>query len=156
MKVSIEIIPAVHVARIRHVGPYQEIGPCFMRLFQWAASIGAAPGRGISLSHDDPEIVAPANLRSDACLELETDAVPPSEIVLETLPAGRFAVYTHQGPYDGIASAYRQLFHEWLPTCTEEADNAPCREVYLNTPMDTPPEALLTELCLPLKAADLN
>ncbi len=151
MKVRIEKIPAIRVARIRHIGPYQEIGPCFMRLFQWAAAVHASPGRCISLSHDDPAVIPAENLRSDACLELDTDAVPPTEIELDILPAGRFAVYTHLGSYEGIPDAYQTLYRNWLPMHDEEMDHAPCREVYLNSPQDTPPEALLTELCLPLR-----
>ncbi len=156
MNVRIENIPSISVARIRHIGPYDQIGPCFMRLFEWATAIGVQPGRGISLSHDNPETVAPEHLRSDACLELQTTLSPPSGILLETLPAGRFAVYTHQGPYEGIAAAYQRLFQEWLPQSGEQPDDAPCREVYLNTPMNTPPDGLLTELCLPLKSPNPN
>ena len=34
MDVRIETIGPIQVARIRHVGPYSEVGQCFERLFQ--------------------------------------------------------------------------------------------------------------------------
>ena len=154
MEVRIETFDDIEIARIRHTGPYDKIGPCFMRLFEWAASVGARPGLCFSLSYDDAGTVSPEKLRSDACLELSTDAVPPQGIEIVTLAGGRHAVPTHQGPYDGIAEAYRRLFESWLPQSGEEPDGRPCMEIFRNTPRDTAPAGLLTDLCVPLRAAD--
>ena len=152
MEVRIETFDAIKVGRLRHVGPYNEVGPCFERLFAWAEDIGARPVRVFSLSHDNPETVAPESLRSDACIDLHTDATPPPDISLDSIEAGRWAVYTHRGPYDGIAEAYRNLFGLWLPGSGEEIDDRPCMECYQNSPLDTAPADLLTDLCLPLRA----
>ena len=153
MEVRIETLDDIEVARIRHVGPYDEVGPCFERLLEWAAAIGARAGRVLSLSYEDPEDVAPQSLRSDACVELHTDASPPPGISLDKLGGGRYAVYTHRGPYDGIAEAYRRLFGLWLPQSGEEMDDRPCMEICRNSPLDTAPAHLLTDLCLPLRPA---
>ena len=151
MDVRIEMFDAINVARVRHVGPYNEVGPCFERLFEWAATIGARPGRVLSLSYDDPDAVAPESLRSDACVELLTDASPPTGISMDSVGAGRYAVCTHRGPYDGIAEAYKRLFTLWLPGSGEEMDDRPCMEIYRNSPLDSAPAQLLTDLCLPLR-----
>ena len=152
MDVRIETFDAIRVARVRHVGPYNEVGPCFMRLFEWAGAVGARPGRCFSISYDSPEVVAPESLRSDACLELHTDTSPPPGISLDSVGEGRYAVHTHRGPYDGIVAVYQRLFSSWLPGSGEEVDDRPCMEMYLNSPLDTAPSDLLTELCLPLRA----
>ena len=153
MEVRIEMFDDIGVGRVRHVGPYTEVGPCFDRLFAWAASIGARPGRCLLLSHDDPEVVPPERLRSDACLELETDVSPPAGISLDSVGAGRYAVYTHRGPYAGIATAFQRLIVAWLPESAEEADfGRPCVEIFRNSPVDTAPSDLLTDLCVPLRA----
>ena len=104
MEVRIEMFDAIKVARVRHVGPYNEVGSCFERLFEWAATIGARPGRVLSLSYDDPDAVAPERLRSDACVELRTTHRRRSHLD-GLVGAGRYAVCTHRGPYDGIAEA---------------------------------------------------
>lgn len=153
MEVRIETFDDIKVGRMRHVGPYNEVGPCFERLFAWAASIGARPGRCFTLSYDSPESVAPESLRSDACVELATDASPPSGISLDSIGAGRYAVYTHRGPHDGITAAYQRLFGSWLPASGEEVDDRPCMEIYCNSPLDTAHADLLTDLCMPLRAS---
>ena len=153
MEVRIETFDSIKAGRVRHVGPYHEIGPCFERLFAWAGTVGARPGRVLTLSHDSPEAVAPESLRSDACVELDTDASPPPGIALDSVGGGRYAVHTLRGPYDGIAPAYGKLFATWLPGSGEEVDEGPCMEIYLNSPLDTAPADLLTELCLPLRAS---
>ncbi len=58
---------------------------------------------------------------------------------------------TVKGPYSDLPSGYAQLFGQWLPASGEEAADSPAFEVYLNSPMDTAPDDLLTEICLPLR-----
>lgn len=153
MEVRIESLTDIEVARIRYTGPYNEVGACFGRLLEWAAAIDARPGRVFTLSYDDPDTVAPQSLRSDACIELHTEALRPPGISIDKLAAGRYAVYTHRGSYDGIPEAYRRLFGLWLPQSVEELDDRPCMEVYHNSPLDTDPAELVTDLCLPLRSA---
>ena len=152
MEVRIETFDDIEVARVRHIGPYNEVGACFGRLLEWAATIDAHPGRVLTLSYDDPDTVEPESLRSDACIELHTDASAPPDISIDRLDAGRYAVYTHHGSYDGIPEAYRRLFGRWLPQSGEELDDRPCMELYRNSPLDTAPADLLTDLCLPLRS----
>lgn len=45
------------------------------------------------------------------------------------------------------------LFSLWLPQSGEEVHDRPCMEIYRNSPLDTPPAELLTDLCLPLRRA---
>ena len=151
MDVRIETLTAIHVARIRHVGPYTEVGPCFERLFTWAARVGVPTGRILTLSYDDPDTVAPEQLCSNACVEVRTDAMPPPDIAMGSVGAGRYAIVRLQGPYAGIAEVYRRLFREWLPQSGETVDDRPCMELYHNTLLGTSPEHLVTDVCLPLR-----
>ena len=125
MVVRIEQLNPIRVARIRHVGPYADVGPCFKRLFRWAAAIGVPTGRVLTLSWDDPETVAPERLRCDACVELRTDQEPPPGIVLGPVGGGRHAVHRFVGPYEGISMAYSRLCDEWLPGSGESPAKDP-------------------------------
>ena len=40
MEARIETFDDIKMGRVRHVGPYHEVGSCFERLFAWAASVG--------------------------------------------------------------------------------------------------------------------
>ena len=68
MDVRIETLAPINVARIRHIGPYNEVGPCFERLFRWAGGLAVPTGRVLTLSYDNPETVAAEKLRSDVLL----------------------------------------------------------------------------------------
>jgi AraC family transcriptional regulator len=60
-------------------------------------------------------------------------------------------VLTFTGPYAGLPAAWDQLYAAWLPASGEEPADSPPFEVYLNSPMDTAQEALVTEICVPLR-----
>jgi AraC family transcriptional regulator len=105
----------------------------------------------VGVYYDSPADTAPDQLRSHAGFECgpATPVEPP--LVSVQLPAGRHAVLTFKGPYAGLQAAYDEMFGLWLPQSGEEAADSPVFEIYLNTPMDTAPEDLITEICLPLK-----
>jgi effector-binding domain-containing protein len=66
------------------------------------------------------------------------------------IPAGSVATTVYTGPYgDGMKAAY-----EALSKHVEEKKQVPTGvvyEIYLNSPMDTPPEKLQTQIVFPLK-----
>jgi len=64
--------------------------------------------------------------------------------------AGDYAVYTHQGPYDGLTAAYEKLCGQWIPRSGRKIADAPCLEEYLNEPESTAPEDLITDIYVPL------
>jgi len=139
------------LAALPHKGAYPQINRAFEKL---GATLGARglygqTGLMVGVYYDSPGAVAEADLRSHAGIEL---AHGPIEAPLEeiTLPGGRHAVLTFRGPYVGLPAAYDQLFGLWLPASGETPADSPIFEVYLNSPMDTAPEDLLTEICLPL------
>ena len=72
---------------------------------------------------------------------------PPGEHVIE-LPAGAVAVARHVGPYEEMGLADHAL-HAWVEERGFEP-NGPIREVYLNDPARVAPEALETEVLLPV------
>jgi AraC family transcriptional regulator len=152
--VTIRSEPPIRLAALPHKGAYFEISRAFQKLSAVMASrdLFRHAGRMIAVFYDDPQSVAEPDLRSHAGFELTSDADLAAPLEDVTLPAGRQAVLTYTGPYAGLPAAYDELFGVWLPQSGEEPADAPSFEVYLNSPMDTAPEELVTELHLPLKA----
>lgn len=153
MDVVIETLPARRLATVRHVGPYPEIGAAFHRLGTIAAAAGLyehVDPRMIALYHDDPETTAPADLRADAALIVRDDVALPDGLTEATLPAGRYARVTHRGSYAGLGDAWARLMGEWLPRSGHRVGAGAPYEMYVNNPMTTATEDLLTELYLPL------
>lgn len=150
--VEISPQPARVLAAIPHKGAYIEVGRAFETAGALCASRNLWPQvRGmVGVYYDDPNAVAEADLNSHAGVWVpeELSLEPPFERV--TLSGGKSAVLRFQGPYAGLKAAYDFLYGEWLPQSGEEARAEPSYEVYLNSPADTAPVDLLTEICVPL------
>jgi len=101
--------------------------------------------------HDDPDAVPSPDLRSHAGVIVASDFPIETPLGEVQLPAGRYAVVRHLGPYRGLSEAYDELFSVWLPTSGHEPGEAPLFETYLLSAQDTPPEKLETEIYLKLK-----
>ena len=144
--------PARRLAAMPHKGPYFEIARAFDRLSATLGPRGLFPmaGHMIGVYYDDPAATPAPNLTSHAGIELPEPAPIAAPLEEMILPAGPLAVLTYTGPYSGLPAAYDQLYRDWLPKSSHHPAHAPVFEVYLNTPLDTAPENLITEICLPL------
>ena len=150
--VTIRQDPARRLAALPHKGPYFEIARAFDRLGATLSPRGLLPlgGQMVGVYYDDPAATPAADLASHAAIELPEPAPIAAPLEQLDLPGGPHAVLTYTGPYSGLPAAYDQLFRNWLPGSGRLPADCPVFEVYLNTPMDTAPEDLITEICLPL------
>jgi AraC family transcriptional regulator len=153
MEASIKRLEAKKVAFLRHVGPYQEVGPTWGRLCAWAGPRGLlGPDTAIfGLCHDDPEVTPPEKIRYDACIAIKGDLEVDGDIAVQEVSGGDYAVAVHKGPYEGLANFYARFCGEWIPAQCREIRAAPSIEQYLNDPDRTPPEELLVEVHVPLE-----
>jgi AraC family transcriptional regulator len=154
MEVRIESVPVMRVAFMRHNGPYRQVGQTWGRLCAWAGPRGLVGPRTVMLgvAHDDPQVTPPEKLRYDACLTVDGRFKPEGDVGVQEVGGGEYAVTTHRGPYDTIGQTVTRLCGEWLPASGREPRPVPMFEIYRNSPQDTAPENLLTDLYLPLAA----
>jgi len=152
MTVTINDMPELRVASVRHVGPYNQISQAFARLGEIAGRAGLfrEGAAMIGLYHDDPETTPPGELRSDAGITVTGDLQVPGELQIQTLPAGRYARTVHRGGYEHLGDTWAQLLGEWLPAHGHRLRDTPSYELYRNTPMDVPEDRLVTEIYIPL------
>ena len=151
-EVVIRDVPAMNVVSLDHRGPYMQIGKAFDSLFGWLASrnLLSAEARMIGIFYDDPGVVPEAELRSKAGVVLPVDIDVAAPVGVTQLRGGQYAVLRHKGPYSDMQAAYQWLYGTWLVQSGREAADAPAFEEYLNSPKETAPADLLTEICLPL------
>lgn len=151
--VEIRKEPKRRLAAVAHRGPYYEISNAYETLGATLAQRGLWPKAGamVAVYHDNPAEVPLAELSSHAGVVMGAKVAlePPLEAV--TLAGGPHAVLRYQGPYSGLSAAYAHLIGTWLPASGRAQAKRPMFEIYLNSPMDTAPENLLTEICMPLK-----
>jgi AraC family transcriptional regulator len=97
--------------------------------------------------------VTPADkVRYDACVSVDERFQPHGDVGLQEI-AGEYAMATHRGSYARLGETYAWLCGQWLPGSGRELAAAPCVEVYRNSPQDTAPDELLTDIHLPLLPA---
>ncbi len=154
LPVEIRDLPATRLAALDHLGAYPAIGLAFEKagaILSARNLMDQAQGM-IAVFYDDPATVPEPALRSRAGIIVADSFAIPDPFVDMTIAAGPYAVMTYKGPYAGLPAAYDFLYGEWLPESGAEPGDRPVFERYLNTPMDTAQDDLLTEVCLPLKS----
>lgn len=146
-------LPAMRLAAIPHIGAYMGIGAAFQRLFQTAGPAGLfGPGMlMLGVYHDDPRKVAQDKLRSHAALSIAEGRPIPAGFEEVRTAAGRYGVITHKGPYDGLPATWKWIHDVWMPKHCADRMDAPALEIYRNNPMNTKPQDLVTEICVPVK-----
>ena len=151
--VDIRDTQPMRLAALKHKGAYTEIGATFDQLSALLSAQNLWPQtRGLAGVYFDEPTGTPADeLESCAAVVVGEDFALPEGLTELRLPAGRHAVLTVEGPYSGLQAGYDHLYGQWFPNSGEEPDNAPPFELYLNTPADTQPANLRTEIHAPLR-----
>lgn len=150
--VEIKTLPPQRVVFLRHRGPYDQLGATWSRLAAWAGQrrlFGPAT-RFIGISWDDPQITPSEKLRYDAAMTVSRPIDPEGEFGVTEIAGGDYAVIVHKGPYERLGQTYQALLGGWLPRSGRELRDAPCFEVYLNSPQTTRPADLLTVIHAPI------
>jgi AraC family transcriptional regulator len=152
MNIQIKTIHPRRVAFMRHVGSYNQVGQTWEKLLVALGKDGhVGPGAEfIGIGHDDPEVTPPDKVRYDACVTVGSGFRPVGDIGVQDVPGGEYAVLTHEGPYEKLNESYHRLLGQWLPRSGRELAAAPCFEVYVNSPENSAPEDLLTDIHAPL------
>jgi AraC family transcriptional regulator len=145
----------MRVAFLRHVGPYDDgaLSATWDRLLAWAGPRGLLGPRTqfLGIDHDNPHVTPPDRLRYDACVTLDRPLAPEGEVGVQEVPGGEYAVVTHRGPYETLSETYARLYGDWLPRSGREPADTPSFQAYRNTPRDTAPDDLLTDVYVPLR-----
>ena len=152
LSVTVKQLPAIRVACVRHVGPYDACEPAWTKLCQLVGRYGlfGPHTRMIGVGHDDPSITPPDKIRYDACLTVPDDFAGTPELPVAVIGGGEYATAVVKGPYTNLAPAFAYVCGVWGPDSGREFAGAPSIEFYVNDPKSTPPEKLLTEICVPL------
>lgn len=150
MNVDIQTMPELRVAAVSHRGPYNTISNAFERLggIVGPAGLIGLPGcKMLAIYYDVPETTPAAELRADAGIVVPSGIPLPEGLTEITIPAGKYARTEHVGPYTLLGDTWSRFMGEWLPKSGHRI-NGMMYEVYKNTPLDTKPSELRTELFL--------
>lgn len=76
---------------------------------------------------------------------------PEGEIKIGQIDAGRFAVFTYKGSFEGLTAFWSVVYRDWLPASGETPRDVDPYEVYLDDKSKTRPEDLRTEVHIPIQ-----
>jgi len=160
IKPEIKTIDNINVISARETGSYPEAAPkAWGRVMKFAYGnrLMNPKVRSIGISHDDPSVTAPEQIRYDACVDIDVDLKNTAfknndNLEKKIIAGGKYAMFLHQGAYENFAQTYSYIFNEWLPESNYQVkDDKTCFEIYLNRdPRKTKPENLKTEIYIPL------
>lgn len=155
LKREVKEVSARHVIYIRLFGDYKmnDYGGTYMRLFQFVQEQQLPMGEGLPLCiyHDDPKVTPADKLRTDVCMVMPEAVAPKGDIGFKQIPAGRYAIFLYKGSYEYLQAVYDTIYGKHIPEMECTLRDEPSAERYMNNPVTTAPEELLTEIYIPVE-----
>lgn len=145
----------IHVAFLRHVGPYEDVEESLWgELSQWARRRRVPePHVLLGIGHDAPGVTPSDRLRFDAALRVPAPFTPRGRIGHQVIGGGTHAVTTHVGGYATLPEAYAQMFPRVLGLRGYRIVGLPCIEIYQTTVIRTQFAFNHTDICIPVERA---
>ncbi|RPH89108.1 MAG: AraC family transcriptional regulator [Calditrichaeota bacterium] len=157
-QITVQTLPEMHLAYVRHIGPYKGDEKLFNRLFgtlfKWAGARGLLLTNDVkclTIYHDNPEITDEDKLRISVCITVPKETAVDGEIGLMTVSAGKYAVGHFEIAVDEYQKAWDTLCGVWLPDSGYVPDDRLPFEVNLNDPREHPEGKHIIDICLPVR-----
>ena len=160
MKFDVEVkdMPDIHVAYLRHIGPYAGDHALFDRLFNklftWAGPRGLLnfpETKVISIYYDNPDLTDADKLRLDVCISVPEDTEVDGEIGKTKITAGKYAIAHFEISGEEYGKAWAALFVGWFPESGYQPADGPCYEHCLNDPKEHSENKHVVDICVPVK-----
>lgn len=142
----------MHVAFIRHIGPYESVpNMLYEQLDAWASQRRLPSQRiWLGIGHDAPGATPSHQLRFDAALVVPEAFAPEGRIGHQCIDGGDFAVTTHAGSLDTLPLAYAAIFPRLANLSGYQAVGLPALEIYHESIVGTEHALHHTDICLPV------
>ena len=122
------------------------LGASYREIIQYVKDVGAKePIESFVIYHN----MDMSNLEIDVGFTVSERLPGRGYIKMSSIPAGKYAVALHEGPYDTLTNTYNELV-DFVEKEGFEVDDW-VYEVYLNDPTENPEEAPRTMIYFPLK-----
>lgn len=106
----------------------------------------------LGICPDDPECTPAESCRYDVGYVLRPEAQPVLEddAAIQVFPAGRWAVFTHRGPFETLGETWSAVYRDYLPASGLELRDHVPYEVYVDDPSRVAPQEMRTEIFIPI------
>jgi len=144
----------VDIIFVRKTGSYMKAGKAAwdnIMKFAGAKNIINENTKFFGICHDDPKTTPEEKIRYDACIVIDNDIETSGEVEKKTIEAGKYAVFTHKGPYENLMDTYTLIYSKWLPESGHQVLYTACIEEYINYSPDGDPKDFVTKLYIPIQ-----
>jgi AraC family transcriptional regulator len=156
-QVTVENVPSMTVAYVRHVGPYAGDPGLFERLFgklmTWAGPRGllGPDAKMLTIYHDNPEITDAEKLRISCSVTVPVGTKSEGEVGIVEIPAGKYArasfeLLTHEYP-----GAWDWFMSQWMPSSGYQCGDGSCYELYSKECSQNPEGKCIVDIVMPVK-----
>ena len=151
--IKVKEMPALDLIYCRHVGPYDQIGTAYEKLFKWAGPRGLLrfpETKTVTVYHDDPKVVEMEKVRQSACITVNEDAKPEGEFGKMHVPRGTYAVGSFKVKPHQFGEAWDAVCRWLTDSGYQPADGYPY-EYYPEEHEEGPPPVFTVDICVPVK-----
>lgn len=151
--IAVKDMPAMDLIYCRHVGPFDQIGGAYEKLFKWAGPRGMLKfphTKTVTVYHDDPKVVDMDKVRQSACITVDEDARPEGEFGKMNLPGGRYAVGRFRVKPQQFGEAWDAVCRWMADSGYQPSDGYPY-EYYPEEHTDENPPTFTVDICVPVK-----
>ena len=155
--VTVERIPALNVAYVRHTGRYQGLAEVFAglftRLMAWAQPRGLVGPESqiLSVYHDNPSITEDDRLRVSVGITVPPEIETFGEVGQMEVDGGTYAIGHFELGEQDYPEAWYTLAGGWLPESGYEPDDRLPYERYFIGRQAGDPNRQIVDICLPVR-----
>jgi AraC family transcriptional regulator len=114
--------------------------------------------RFFGICHDAMQLTTGDKVEYDAAIYSPEKVKEKNEVGRQVLKGGKYAIFTHKGPFQGLEETFNRIFLKWLPDSCENLDESRlvfCEYFNLEF-IKTDPEKLVTKLFIPLLPDEIS
>lgn len=155
MKTNINVkeMPEMRAIYVRHIGPFNQIGQAYEKIFKWAAPRGLFTpnvSKSATITHDDPSVTELDKVRQSACIIVEEDVKVDGEIGKLTIPGGKYVVGNFELGFDEFEKAWNTMCNWFTESGYQQGDGC-TYELYHNDYTTHPQKKHIVDICIPVK-----
>ncbi len=153
METRIEQLPALRLATLRHVGPYNQIGKTFEQLSPVVARAGlfTLPGAMMLATYGGEPDAPPGTPGARAAISIPEGTPIPEGLEEMRVEAGSYFTHTHIGGFENLGDVWTEVTDVALPASGYRNRPGPALEIYRSDMRTTPKEELRTDLMMPVR-----
>ncbi len=155
--VQLKTVPGLKYISREHRGPYAGLAAQFAPVYAWAKERNLRVTGFFGLFYDDPEKVAEAELRSDACIAFSGVLPADAGVTPREIPVQEVAAAIYEGSSRGVRHAHEAIDRWLAENRIERADHVlgashetASREHYPYDPARMPVNACRVEVHVPV------